>query len=1204
MTAVNVTESTYAITTAAGDRVLVPQESVSVVTAGTQGPQGAAGATGPAGPNTVTGSTTTNLTGYLKGNGSAVSAQATPIPVADGGTGTATPALVAGSNVTITGTWPNQTIAATGGSPGGSSGQVQFNNAGSFGADSGLTWDNATKQLHVSGAGGARFSGVITETAAPSSPGVYLGLVGGTYRTVYKDTSSNVSQIDQSTNTMRHIVNGSVRMTVGERSGHGGGVSFEKCVIGDQISSLQGLIRNYILTNNTSVVGQVIQAASGQTANLSEWRNSAGSTLSVIDSAGRLGVGTATPTGVFHFSGVYGSLIYENVTNSNGITFYSAAGTSQLWIVGNNNLNTSNIGFFTSQLNIGNSSQLQVANSGGTTAVAASASTVPLISRGAASQTANLQEWRNSAGTVLASVSAAGGGYFTAPFTINHGLFAGAGLEVITVNGPSDSQTAIRHRQATGNYGTVFDQHGNCIFYQNARFASTGGMGPSFWYGSASAGSGNENHLRIIPTSTTAADATIDYLALRYAGSNYPKMRWSATGYTFNSGGGSGWPSGNGVPYGTATLTETGVGDWMFTALTSSTTPLRVRGAASQTADIQQWQNSAGTALASITGTAQTSGSVDGRLVLYNTNNSSNSGAGLEVWGYNAITSANGPLGKIGFRRWASGSGQHGELAVFIASNGSISSTPSMTFNVNGVLQVPTVIATTGFYTGAVVTGMSYGDSGASLINGFWANSNAYMFGKVNNSTVFSYDYLGQFAAGANITNFPGQITSYCNSAGTIGLVVRAAASQTANLQEWQNSAGTALSYVNAAGRLHSPYIVLLGSTPVVEISPGGNSIRREGANGLVRFQSQSFLGAGWQFDNSSGNVGTVPLSVKAASGQTANLQEWQNGGGSVRAYVDASGTGVFNSAYLTSAGNSIHYAPDSAIGLLVGTAAASNRGLVVRGVASQTGRLTEWQDSAGGVLSAVNAQGRMGIFGAPDSSYSLRVGGSSSILSVGENVFEPFSASLKPLVIKGAASQTANLTEWQNSAGTVLASINASGLATLGSVSADSYIEVRGPNNYRWEANGTNFRLRNVSSGTVVLTADGTTAALTAAGAINCVGADLGAGVLTDFRADNTTNANTTITIGSTDTGRIIETTAATAVSVTLSATATVGTSVTVVQAAAGQCTFASTGSGTVRNRQSQFKTAGQWAIVTMYVRTNAGGSAAEWVLGGDTAA
>jgi len=38
------------------------------------------------------------------------------LPIANGGTATATPALVAGANVTITGTWPNQTIAAA--SPG------------------------------------------------------------------------------------------------------------------------------------------------------------------------------------------------------------------------------------------------------------------------------------------------------------------------------------------------------------------------------------------------------------------------------------------------------------------------------------------------------------------------------------------------------------------------------------------------------------------------------------------------------------------------------------------------------------------------------------------------------------------------------------------------------------------------------------------------------------------------------------------------------------------------------------------------------------------------------------------------------------------------------------------------------------------------------------------------------------------------------
>ena len=56
------------------------------------------------------------------------------LPIANGGTGTATPGLVEGTNVTITGTWPNQTVNSSGGgTPGGTNGQVQFNNSGAFG---------------------------------------------------------------------------------------------------------------------------------------------------------------------------------------------------------------------------------------------------------------------------------------------------------------------------------------------------------------------------------------------------------------------------------------------------------------------------------------------------------------------------------------------------------------------------------------------------------------------------------------------------------------------------------------------------------------------------------------------------------------------------------------------------------------------------------------------------------------------------------------------------------------------------------------------------------------------------------------------------------------------------------------------------------------------------------------------------------------
>jgi hypothetical protein len=66
---------------------------------------------------TPTSATLTNATGLPLTTGVTGT-----LPVVNGGTGTSTPALVAGTNVTITGTWPNQTINSSGG--GGGSGTV------------------------------------------------------------------------------------------------------------------------------------------------------------------------------------------------------------------------------------------------------------------------------------------------------------------------------------------------------------------------------------------------------------------------------------------------------------------------------------------------------------------------------------------------------------------------------------------------------------------------------------------------------------------------------------------------------------------------------------------------------------------------------------------------------------------------------------------------------------------------------------------------------------------------------------------------------------------------------------------------------------------------------------------------------------------------------------------------------------------------
>jgi hypothetical protein len=90
----------------------------------------------PAGSGTVT-SVAATVPAFLSVTGSpitttgtlAIGLSGTALPVANGGTGTTTPSIVAGTNVTVTGTWPNQTINSTGGGGGSSVGATLYLNS-------------------------------------------------------------------------------------------------------------------------------------------------------------------------------------------------------------------------------------------------------------------------------------------------------------------------------------------------------------------------------------------------------------------------------------------------------------------------------------------------------------------------------------------------------------------------------------------------------------------------------------------------------------------------------------------------------------------------------------------------------------------------------------------------------------------------------------------------------------------------------------------------------------------------------------------------------------------------------------------------------------------------------------------------------------------------------------------------------------------
>ena len=123
----------------------------SAATAGTDyvAPGGALG--------TPSSGTATNLTGLPLSTG-----VTGLLPVANGGTGTATPALVAGTNVTISGTWPNQTINASGGGGGDVTGP-------------GSSTDNAVARFDSTTGKIIQNSGVIINDSGEVTVGVWKG---------------------------------------------------------------------------------------------------------------------------------------------------------------------------------------------------------------------------------------------------------------------------------------------------------------------------------------------------------------------------------------------------------------------------------------------------------------------------------------------------------------------------------------------------------------------------------------------------------------------------------------------------------------------------------------------------------------------------------------------------------------------------------------------------------------------------------------------------------------------------------------------------------------------------------------------------------------------------------------------------------------------------------------------------------------------
>jgi trimeric autotransporter adhesin len=105
-----------------------------------------------------------------------------------------------------------------------------------------------------------------------------------------------------------------------------------------------------------------------------------------------------------------------------------------------------------------------------------------------------------------------------------------------------------------------------------------------------------------------------------------------------------------------------------------------------------------------------------------------------------------------------------------------------------------------------------------------------------------------------------------------------------------------------------------------------------------------------------------------------------------------------------------------------------------------------------------------------------------------------------------------------------------------------------------------------------------------------------------TTYRSKARNVAGSTDTLSTADDGGFVF--YATGCTVTLPNNLPVGFSCALVQESASAVVTSAQSGGTRTNRQSHTRTGGQWATVTVYVRANVGGTAAQWVLAGDTAA
>ena len=102
-------------------------------------------------------------------------------------------------------------------------------------------------------------------------------------------------------------------------------------------------------------------------------------------------------------------------------------------------------------------------------------------------------------------------------------------------------------------------------------------------------------------------------------------------------------------------------------------------------------------------------------------------------------------------------------------------------------------------------------------------------------------------------------------------------------------------------------------------------------------------------------DAATIPLTIRGAALQSADLQQWQTSASAVITKITSAGI-IATSGYI-SIGD---ITPTTTTAAKIAITNATDKGITVKAATSQTANLQEWQDSSGTAVSWVNKDGQI----------------------------------------------------------------------------------------------------------------------------------------------------------------------------------------------------------------------------------------------------